>query len=146
MLGGNEISRRNTDENVRSDKSFLHRTAALLSSKFLLPFVHTFLSTLIDHSHSVTHDDIFFFNSVLMQELDASDTCSPCTIQYNFGSGCFSIRDDARVDESGKSYDRSPVLVVVHNRDRHQLLKSFLNHEAVRRFNVLKIYSSERGC
>ena len=48
-----------------------------------------------------------------------------------------------RVDQAGGGDDRGAVLVVVEDRDVHQLAQALLDDEAVRRLDVLEIDAAE---
>jgi hypothetical protein len=71
-----------------------------------------------------------------VKKLDASNACRASAIKNNSAVRSFSLENDARVDETCQGDDCGAVLVVVHDRDGHQLLQTLLDNKAVGSFNI----------
>ena len=68
---------------------------------------------------------------------------APAPLQTSFVRGDVAAGEMERVDQAGGGDDRGAVLVVVEDRDVHQLAQPALDDEAVRRLDVLEIDAAE---
>ncbi len=80
-----------------------------------------------------------------LDQLDAGDAGRARAVDHELGLLDVAPGHFQRVEQAGRGDDGGPVLVVVEDRDVHQLLEPLLDDEAVRRLDVLEVDAAEGG-
>ena len=127
---------RNSNEDVSANKGILESPCISFQREFFFLWVHTCCSTLVDHSSCIAYRDILLLDTVIAHELDASNASCTCSVQHDFGCGWLPPCDLHRTDKSSQANDRSSMLVIVEDRDVHELLEFLFHIEAVRSLDV----------
>ena len=109
-----------------------------------LPLVHALLAALVDDALGVAQDDVVGRKADRLDELDAGDAGGTGAVADQPGRFHVAPGDLQRVDQPGRGDDRGAVLVVVEDRDVHQLAQPLLDDEAVGRLDVFEIDAAER--
>ena len=110
-----------------------------------LPLVHAFGAALVDDALGVAEDDVVGRKAHRLDELDAGDAGRARAVADELCGLHVAAGDFERVDEAGRRDDRRAVLVVVEDRDVHQLAQALLDDEAVGRADVLEVDAAEGG-
>ena len=80
-----------------------------------------------------------------LEEFEAGDAGSARAVDHDLYVFDLSTCQMQRVDDAGGRDDGGAVLVVVEDRNVHQLAQPFLDHEAVGRLDVFQIDAAEGG-
>ena len=110
-----------------------------------LPLVHAIGTALVDHALGVAQHDMLRPHAHRLQQLDARDAGRTGAVHHQLRVAQFAAGEMAGIDQSRGSNDCGAVLVVVEHRDVHQFAQPLLDHEALRRLDVLQVDSAEAG-
>ena len=110
-----------------------------------LPLVHALGAALVDDALGVAQDDVVRREAHRLDELDAGDAGRAGAVADELGRLHVAAGEVQRVDQAGGGDDGGAVLVVVEDRDVHQLAQPLLDDEALRRLDVLEIDAAEGG-
>ena len=86
-----------------------------------LPLVHAFGAALVDHALGVAEDDVLGRHAERLDQLDAGDAGRAGAVADELRRRDVAAGEVQRVDQAGGGDDRRAVLVVVEDRDVHQL-------------------------
>ncbi len=103
------------------------------------PLVHPFGTALIDDPLSVAHDAIVMLCAHRLQQFQTGDACRPCPVQHNPAIANLFARQFQRVDEASRTDHRRAVLVIMEDRDVHDLFQALFNDETFRSLDVFKV-------
>ena len=109
------------------------------------PLVHALGAPLIDHPLGVAEDDVAGLESDRLDELGASDARRARPVDHKARLLDVAAREMKRVDEAGRRDDRGAVLIVMEDRDVHELAKPRLDDEAFGGADVLEVDAAESG-
>ncbi len=110
-----------------------------------LPLVHAVGSALIDHAFGVAKHDVFRPHAHRLKQLDARDAGRAGAVHHQLRVAQIASGEMAGIDQSRGGDDCGAVLVVVEHRDVHQFAQPLLDHEALRRLDVLQVDAAEAG-
>jgi hypothetical protein len=108
-----------------------------------LPLVHALGAAAIDDALGVAQDDVVGGEPHRLEELRAGDAGGARAVHDEPRLAHVAARQVERVDEAGGRDDRGAVLVVVEDRDVHDLAQALLDHEALGRLDVLQVDAPE---
>ena len=108
-----------------------------------LPLVHALGAALVDDALGVAEDGVLVRHAHRLDELDAGDRRRAGAVHHHLDVLDVAPGEVQRVDQAGRRHDRRAVLVVVEDRDVHQLAQALLDDEALRRFDVLEVDAAE---
>ena len=109
------------------------------------PLIHSLGAALVDHPLGIGEDHILMWDAHRFDELDARNRRCTGAVADEFDAFEVAAGDRQRIDEAGGSDDRGAVLIVMEDRNVHELAQAVLYDEAVRRLDVLKIDATECG-
>src|SRR5437899_1777597 len=78
-----------------------------------------------------------------LDELDAGDGSSSRAVHHQLDILDVAAGEMEGVDQAGRRDDGSAVLIVMENRDVHQLAQALLDDETFRRLDVLEVDAAE---
>ena len=108
-----------------------------------LPLVHALGAALIDDALGVADDDVVVRHAERLHQLHAGDRRGAGAVADELRRADVAAGQLQRVDQAGERDDRGAVLVVVENRDVHQLAQPAFDDEAVGRADVLEVDAAE---
>ena len=108
-----------------------------------LPLVHALGAALVDDALGVAEDDVLVRHAERLDQLDAGDRRRAGAVADELRRRDVAAGELQRVDQAGERDDRGAVLVVVEDRDVHQLAQPALDDEAVGRADVLEVDAAE---
>ena len=76
-----------------------------------------------------------------LSKFDASDRRGAGAVHHQFGFAQFAAGEMTGVDQAGGSHDGGAVLIVMEDRDVHELAKALLDDEAFRGLDVFEVNS-----
>src|SRR5207248_6895733 len=80
-----------------------------------------------------------------LDEFDAGDGRGSCSIAHDLRGLDVALGQMEGIDEAGGCNDGGTVLVVMENRNIHELTELLFDDETVGRLDVLKVDAAERG-
>ena len=110
-----------------------------------LPLVHALGAVLVDHALGVAEDDVFGCKTHRLDEFDAGNRRGSRAVADELGGLEIAARQMQRIDEAGCGDDRRAMLVVMEDRDVHDLAQALLDDEALGRLDILEIDAAEGG-
>ena len=108
------------------------------------PLVHALGTALIDHALGVAQGDVLGRETHRLDQLDAGDARRPGAVAHQLRVLHVAAGHLERVDQPGGRDDRRPVLVIVEDRNVHDLAQPLLDNEAVGRLDILEVDAAER--
>ena len=108
-----------------------------------LPLVHALGAAAVDDALGVAEDDVVRLEAERLQELDRGDARSARAVDDELRRLDVAPGEVERVDEPRRRDDRRAVLVVMEDRDVHELAQALLDDEALRRLDVLEVDAAE---
>ena len=143
MAGGQRALGRQAEDDVGAVHRLGQRARVGLCRMRRLPLVHALGAALVDDALGVAEDDVLRREAHRLDELDAGDAGRTGAVADQLGRLHVAAGDLQRVDQAGGGDDRGAVLVVMEDRDVHQLAQPLLDDEAVRRLDVLEVDAAE---
>ena len=131
------------EEDVRALHRLGQRARLGLRGMRGLPLVHALGAPLVHHALGVAEDHVLGPHPHRLQQLDAGDRRGARAIHHEAGLAQVAAGQMRRVDQPGRGNDRCAVLVVVEDRNVHQLAQPLLDDEALGRLDVLEIDAAE---
>ncbi len=110
-----------------------------------LPLVHAFGAALVDDALGIDQDDVFRAEPHRLDQLDAGDRCRTGAVADELGGLEVAAGQLQRVDQAGGGDDCGAVLVVMEDRDVHQLAQAAFDDETFRRLDILEVDAAEGG-
>ena len=108
-----------------------------------LPLVHALAAALVDHALGIAEDDVVRPDAEPLDQLDAGDAGRAGAVADELHAGEVAAGEVDGIDQARRRDDRGAVLVVVEDRDIHQLAQPAFDDEAVGRLDVLEIDAAE---
>ena len=107
------------------------------------PLVHALAAAAIDDALGVAQDDVLGSKPIALISSRQAMPAAPAPLQTSRVVLMSRPVSWHGVDQAGRGDDRGAVLVVVEDRDVHQLAQALLDDEALRRLDVLEIDAAE---
>ncbi len=108
-----------------------------------LPLVHALGAALPEHALGVAQDGVLVRHAHRLDELDAGDRRGTRAVHHHLDVLDVAAGEMQRIDQAGGRDDGRAVLVVMEDRDVHQLAQALLDDEALRRLDVLEVDAAE---
>ena len=108
------------------------------------PLVHALGAAPVDHALGVAQDDVVGRKAHRLEELGAGDAGGAGAVDHELRLGHVAAGQMQRVDQPRGGDDRGAVLIVMEDRNVHQLAQALLDDEALGRLDVLQIDAAER--
>ena len=108
------------------------------------PLVHTFSTSLINHTFGVAHDAVVVPGAHRLEQLKTSDPCSTRAIQHNPHIFYLFAGNVQRVDQPGGTDHSGAVLVIMKDGNIHLFFQTLLDDKTFRRFDVFQINAAKR--
>ena len=142
VLGDRALDRE-AEEHVGAFHGFFQRARLGADGVGALPLVHALGAALVDHALGVAQDRVLVRHAHRLHELDAGDRRGARTVHHHLDVLDVAAGEVQRIDETGGGDDRGAMLVVMEDRDVHQLAQALLDDEAFRRLDVLEVDAAE---
>jgi hypothetical protein len=107
--------------------------------------LHLRVAADVDHPFRIADDDVLAPDAEITPQVEAGDGGGASAGTDHLHLGNRLAGDLERIQDGGRGNDRRAVLVVVKDRNRHPLLQSGFDVEALRRLDVFQIDAAEGG-
>ena len=138
-LGGDHVAHREPHEHVRVFHGLGQRAAVRLRREALHVGVHAIGAALVDHPQNIAHDDVPLPGAQLHVVRGTRQRRRPRPAEYDPHFADLLAGQLHRIQQRRPRDDRRAVLIVVEDRDLHGALQLRLDHEALRRLDVLQV-------
>src|SRR4051794_12212090 len=108
-----------------------------------LPLVHALRAALVNDALGVGENDVVVRHTHGFEQFDGGDRRGACAIADEAEALQVSAGELERIDKAGGRDNRSAMLVVMEDRDVHELAQLLLDYETIRRLYVLQIDAAE---
>ena len=142
LLGDRALDRQ-AEEHVGALHGLLQRARLGAHGMGALPLVHALGAALVDDALGVAQDGVLVRQAHRLHQLDAGDRGGARAVHHHLDVLDVAAGQMQRVDQAGGRDDGGAVLVVVEDRDVHQLAQALLDDEAFRRLDVLEVDAAE---
>ncbi len=136
---GERTSSRKAKKYVRAIDGFGKRARLGIDSMSRFPLVHALLAPAIDDARGIAEDRVFMGHPHGFHQLKARDASRARAIAHELDVLYIAPRQMQRVDEPRNGDDGGAMLVIMENRNIHQLAQTAFNQKAVRSLDVFKI-------
>ena len=104
-----------------------------------LPLVHPGFAALVDDTTAVAHDDVFVGDAKALDQLRTCDRRCAGAVDHHLDVGYVALGHVYGIDQPGSGDNCGAVLVVMKDRNIHQLAQALLDDEAFRRLDILQV-------
>ena len=144
VLGDRALDRK-ADEDIRAVQRLFEAARFGLRRIGRLPLVHARGTAAIDDAFGIAEDDIAARQAHRQHQVETGDARRARAVDHDFGVLNFTTRQVQRVDQPGRGDDRRAVLIVMENRNVHQLAQALFDDEAIGRLDVFEIDAAAGG-
>ncbi len=134
---------RKAEEHVGAHQRLGQRAGFGLVGVAGLVDVHVLGAAFVDHALGVAHQNVFPAHAQVAVVGGAGDGAGAGAVEHHLDFADLLADDLERVQQTGGGDDGGAVLIVVEDRDVHGLPQLFLDHEALRRLDVLQVDAAE---
>ena len=132
MCLGHRALHRKSEEHIGARQGFGERARLGLDRVARLPLVHAIGAAFVDDALGVAEDEILGPEADRLQQFEAGDAGGAGAVADELGVRDFAAGQFERVDQARGGDDGGAVLIVMKNRDVHQLAQPLLDDEAFR--------------
>ena len=104
-----------------------------------LPLVHAVFAALIDHALRVAKDEVLGPEADRLEQFEAGNSGGTRSVANEFGGCDLTACQVECVEQTGGGDNGSTVLIVMKDRNVHQLAQTLFDHEAFRCLDVFEI-------
>src|SRR5262245_63720896 len=109
-----------------------------------LPLVHALAAALVNDALGIAENDVLPGYPHCFDQFDAGDRCCAGAIAHELEILEIAPGDLQRIYQAGRGNNGRAVLIVMEDRDVHELAQTLLDDETIRCLDIFEIDPSER--
>ncbi len=143
MFGRQRALDREAEEDVGAFQRLGERSRRGVDGVRALPLVHALLAAAIDDALGVAQDDVARIETHRLDEIETGDAGGAGAVADELRDLMSRPVSMQRVEHAGGGDDRRAVLIVMEDRNVHQVAQPLLDDETLRRLDVFEIDAAE---
>ena len=135
--------RRQAEHRIGTLHGVGQRACVCLRRMGRFPLVHALGAAAVDHALGIAEHDVVGRKAHRLEKLRAGDAGGARAVDHELGLRHVAAGQMQGVDQARRGDDRGAVLVVMEDRNVHQLPQALLDDEAFRRLDVFQVDAAE---